>query len=254
MLINFKFKENGKWSELNMTKATKTEGLENHVINCGGLKVLKAAVIFPAYDYLNLMFRLQNALRINEYGDINGDFILTFLHKKKLYEINHQQGVFKLYIENLSGKRELLFSVSEKKQDIKNIFKTKLTFWNKVIGGQDNIKSKLETIFKFCNNLHVKNYLNWFENQNIAVYSDSDQHCISDKDEFSEVLKQSNQVIKFTRNLLLMDLSVVRKDEIWFYNDKEKQPLMSLAEFKDVRSDLVISKSYLHGRFDYLPC
>jgi 5-methylthioribose kinase len=51
----------------------------------------------------------------------------------------------------------------------------------------------------------------------------------------------------------MMDAGLFRKDEIWFFDKKEKNNIYSLAEFKDIREDLVFSKAYLHGRFGGLP-
>jgi AAA15 family ATPase/GTPase len=64
-----------------------------------------------------------------------------------------------------------------------------------------------------------------------------------------------NQLIFTTHDTNLLDLSLLRKDEIWFA-EKDKNlntHFTSLAEFKDVREDLVISKGYLQGRFGAIP-
>jgi len=64
-----------------------------------------------------------------------------------------------------------------------------------------------------------------------------------------------NQLIFTTHDTNILDLSLLRKDEIWFA-EKDKNlntHLTSLAEFKDVREDLVISKGYLQGRFGAIP-
>lgn len=73
---------------------------------------------------------------------------------------------------------------------------------------------------------------------------------------FFELSKNSeNQLIFTTHDTNLLDLSVMRKDEIWFA-EKNKQlstHFTSLAEFKDVREDLVVAKGYLQGRFGAIP-
>ena len=73
---------------------------------------------------------------------------------------------------------------------------------------------------------------------------------------FFELAKNSeSQIIFTTHDTNLLNLSLMRKDEIWFA-EKDKNlntHFTSLAEFKDVREDLVISKSYLQGRFGGIP-
>jgi uncharacterized protein len=63
-----------------------------------------------------------------------------------------------------------------------------------------------------------------------------------------------NQLIFTTHDTNLLDLDLLRRDEIWFV-EKDKQGssnLYSLAEFK-VRPDLKIDKGYLNGRFGAIP-
>lgn len=73
---------------------------------------------------------------------------------------------------------------------------------------------------------------------------------------FFELGKNSeSQIIFTTHDTNLLNLSLMRKDEIWFA-EKDKNlntHFTSLAEFKDVREDLVISKGYLQGRFGAIP-
>ena len=70
--------------------------------------------------------------------------------------------------------------------------------------------------------------------------------------EFSK--DNESQLIFVTHDCNLMDLDLMRKDEIWFVQrDKNMDTkLTSLAEFK-IREDLVIEKSYLQGRFGAVP-
>ena len=65
---------------------------------------------------------------------------------------------------------------------------------------------------------------------------------------------RSNQLIVTTHESTLLDLSLLRRDEIWFV---EKSPsgaseVYSLEEFKP-RNDLDIRKGYLHGRYGAIP-
>lgn len=62
------------------------------------------------------------------------------------------------------------------------------------------------------------------------------------------------QIIFTTHTTHLLDLDLLRRDEIWFVEkDKNgRSSLQSLAEFS-VRNDLDIRRGYLHGRFGALP-
>jgi len=62
------------------------------------------------------------------------------------------------------------------------------------------------------------------------------------------------QIIVTTHESNLLDLELLRRDEIWFVekDSKESTRLYSLADFK-VRKDLEIRKHYLQGRFGAVP-
>ena len=62
------------------------------------------------------------------------------------------------------------------------------------------------------------------------------------------------QIIFATHETTLMDLDLLRRDEIWFVekDEEESSRIYSLAEFR-VRNDLKIDKGYLHGRFGAIP-
>jgi uncharacterized protein len=69
-----------------------------------------------------------------------------------------------------------------------------------------------------------------------------------------ESQNKGNQVIFTTHDTTLLDLELLRRDEIWFV-EKDRQGssrLYSLAEFK-TRPDLKIEKGYLNGRFGAIP-
>lgn len=63
-----------------------------------------------------------------------------------------------------------------------------------------------------------------------------------------------NQLIFTTHDTNLLDLDLLRRDEIWFVekNNQGASHLYSLAEFK-IRPDLKIEKGYLNGRFGAIP-
>jgi uncharacterized protein len=64
-----------------------------------------------------------------------------------------------------------------------------------------------------------------------------------------------SQLIFTTHDLLLMDQELLRRDEMWI-TEKDYEgaaTLISFAEYKDIRSDKDIRKSYLQGRFGGVP-
>ena len=65
---------------------------------------------------------------------------------------------------------------------------------------------------------------------------------------------KSNQLIFTTHDTNLLDLELLRRDEIWFVekSNEGNSSLYSLAEFK-TRPDLKIEKGYLNGRFGAIP-
>ncbi|MEM9215961.1 MAG: ATP/GTP-binding protein [Cyanobacteria bacterium P01_F01_bin.150] len=66
--------------------------------------------------------------------------------------------------------------------------------------------------------------------------------------------RNNNQIIFTTHDTNLLNLELLRRDEIWFVEkDKEgSSNLYSLAEFR-IRPDLKIGKGYLNGRFGAIP-
>jgi hypothetical protein len=65
---------------------------------------------------------------------------------------------------------------------------------------------------------------------------------------------KKNQLIFTTHDTNLLDLDLLRRDEIWFVEKSEQgvSNLYSLAEFK-MKPDLKIEKGYLNGRFGAIP-
>lgn len=62
-----------------------------------------------------------------------------------------------------------------------------------------------------------------------------------------------SQLIVSTHESLLLDLDLLRRDEIWFVEKQNNQSrLFSLDEFK-VRNDKIIRKDYLIGRYGAIP-
>lgn len=69
-----------------------------------------------------------------------------------------------------------------------------------------------------------------------------------------ECIGTENQLVFTTHDTNLLDLDLLRRDEIWFVEKDRKgsSNLYSLAEFK-ARPDLKIEKGYLNGRFGAIP-
>lgn len=65
---------------------------------------------------------------------------------------------------------------------------------------------------------------------------------------------RGKQLVVTTHEATLLDLTLLRRDEIWFVEKDEQggSALYSLEEFKP-RNDLDIRKGYLHGRFGAIP-
>ena len=65
---------------------------------------------------------------------------------------------------------------------------------------------------------------------------------------------KKNQLIFTTHDTNLLDLDLLRRDEIWLVEKSEQgvSSLYSLAEFK-MRPDIKIEKGYLNGRFGAIP-
>ena len=66
---------------------------------------------------------------------------------------------------------------------------------------------------------------------------------------------KGSQLIFTTHETAFLDLELLRRDEIWFADKKQKEgttELYSLADYK-VRTDLKIDKAYLQGRFEAVP-
>lgn len=64
-----------------------------------------------------------------------------------------------------------------------------------------------------------------------------------------------SQLLFTTHNVLLMDQDLLRRDEMWIAerSDQGDSSLLSFSEYKDVRYDKDIRKSYLQGRLGGIP-
>jgi len=65
-----------------------------------------------------------------------------------------------------------------------------------------------------------------------------------------------SQIISATHNTSLLDLNLLRRDQIWFIELKEinrSTDLYSLSEIKNVRKDENIEKGYISGKYGAIP-
>lgn len=64
-----------------------------------------------------------------------------------------------------------------------------------------------------------------------------------------------SQLLFTTHNVLLMDQNLLRRDEMWIAerNEQGASNLLSFSEYKDVRYDKDIRRSYLQGRLGGIP-
>lgn len=64
-----------------------------------------------------------------------------------------------------------------------------------------------------------------------------------------------SQLVLATHDVLLMDQYLLRRDEMWVVerNASDASNLISLSDYKDIRYDKDIRKSYLQGRFGGIP-
>lgn len=64
-----------------------------------------------------------------------------------------------------------------------------------------------------------------------------------------------SQILFTTHDVLLMDQSLLRRDEMWLVekDNNESSRLISVSEYRGVRYDKDIRKSYLNGRFGGIP-
>lgn len=73
---------------------------------------------------------------------------------------------------------------------------------------------------------------------------------------FCENRETNSQIIATTHNTDLLDLSVMRRDQVWFAemkDDDRSTDVYSLAEIKHVQSDENIKKGYLEGKYGAIP-
>lgn len=260
MLIKFSYKEeNGKWSDLVMTSASKTKSHPKHVVKCGKLKLLKAAIIFPAQaDETNILQTLETILlsvsqKMKTYY-LPEEFVLVFSSEKKIFELHYSEKTMSLWRGRISVKNDLIFSVNKTGYKLgKSFTKGDAKSIKKYLEVKPNFYLDYLRIFaSVSKNSLVKQAYSWFKKNKICISYDYSNHFLIEKSNFKKDLSKYDQVIKFSLNTELLDLDLFRKDEIWFHSLTEDNSLRSLAEYI-IRDDLEIRRGYVQGRFGYLP-
>ena len=74
--------------------------------------------------------------------------------------------------------------------------------------------------------------------------------------EFLLNTSQKSQIVFTTHDTDLLDLDMIRRDQIWFTELKPESrstDLYSLAELKNVRKDENIRKGYISGKYGAIP-
>ena len=112
--------------------------------------------------------------------------------------------------------------------------------------------NRLFDLIPFLFNIKTKNKIFLIDEIETSLHPHIARTLIEMFFEFSK--DNESQLIFATHDCNLMDLDLMRKDEIWFIQrDKEMDTkITSLAEYK-IRDDLVIEKGYLQGRFGAIP-
>lgn len=256
MLVNFKINKKGLNASLSMTKVSKTWSLKDHIVpvsDCIGL-LKYALIVSDNNDFV------EDMINFLDYGHFlsDGKREISFYRNGKIWEYKIEIKDDKVKNEELwhygvtkFAQPKFMFSRNDDKLDLSKSFIKRLTSLPK-----NGKKYYLEgclvesglTFLKLANSLFglglefPKLKFVWLN-----------KHPIINRKETEREIQLDHQAIFFTHDPLMMDAGLFRKDEIWFFDKKEKNNIYSLAEFKGIREDLVLSKSYLQGRFGGLP-
>ena len=259
MLINFTFqKPNKPKIELSMVKATRTTGHQDRVTKISSsLSVLKAAIIFGDLDHqdCSVVSELNNMLGFMERGSgdsylDDGFYSISLLSKKHIYQYEISVKDYKVIEEelkrsNLNGNATITVFNRNSGKFLKSIFpknrKTEHNLKYIMEYAKKQGRPALSEISKI-GNLTINNPYIFISRYNSG-------HPLSNINDLKNRLQDHGQIVAESHCTQFLDFSLLRKDEIWFLDEK----LYSLAEFKDVRTDLNLESAYLIGRFGAIP-
>lgn len=140
----------------------------------------------------------------------------------------------KLYVEHKGFGPDNLFAFYEESDGTKRLIEFMSMLYNLVVKEVDNSVYIIDEIGRSIHPYLLKEFLS----------------------KLSKEDKINGQVIFTTHESHLLDLSILRPDEIWFAEKNRMNgntEFKTLAEFKKIRPDLNIRKGYLEGRFGGIP-
>lgn len=140
----------------------------------------------------------------------------------------------KLYVEHVGFGKEKLFSYYEESDGTKRLIEFMSMLYNLVVNEAHNSIYVIDEIGRSIHPYLLKKFLS----------------------KLSQEEKINGQLIFTTHESNLLDLNILRPDEIWFAEKNREfgnTEFKTLAEYKKIRPDLNIRKGYLEGRFGGIP-
>jgi len=140
----------------------------------------------------------------------------------------------KLYVEHVGFGSKKLFSYHEESDGTKRLIEFMSLLYNLLVNKNSNNVYIIDEIGRSLHPYLLKKFL-------------------------SKLSKEENlygQLVFTTHESHLLDLSILRPDEIWFAEKNSKNgttEFKTLSEFNRIRPDLNIRKGYLEGRFGGIP-
>lgn len=140
----------------------------------------------------------------------------------------------KLYVEHVGFGSDNLFSFNEESDGTKRLIEFMSMLYGLVVNTDQNDVFIIDEIGRSIHPHLLKNFL----------------------EKLSSEKSINGQLIFTTHESNLLDLNVLRADEIWFAEknrDEGFTEFKTLSEFKKIRPDLNIRKGYFDGRFGGIP-
>ncbi len=179
-------------------------------------------------DKKNLIEEITEELKNNEEVDI-------YLSTDMIAVLENDLPVIKkLYVEHVGFGTDNLFSFNEESDGTKRLIEFMSMLYGLVVRSEENDVFIIDEIGRSIHPHLLKKFLEKLSSE--------------------ESIK--GQLIFTTHESNLLDLNVLRADEIWFAEknrDKGYTEFKTLSEFKKIRPDLNIRKGYLDGRFGGIP-
>ncbi len=228
----------------------------------------KLTVLFPDSKYAGLNFIGDD----NTMSNVFNEFLNVFQtginniisEETNIDQFDIPKRIKEDLVEKIKKHKTILFEINgityslrktKKEYKIKKIGLEHLTDkGDKIVFDFDNESDGTQRLFDFIPALH-----GMAKSDLIFIIDELDRSLHSKLtygiiELFLELSKNNeSQLIATTHESLLLDLNLLRRDEIWFVEkDKNKSKLFSLDEFK-VRNDKIVRKDYLLGRYGAIP-